>query len=347
MRTNKHCPKYGEDLEPRVESADPEKASAKATSSEHADPPQPKPLMKKIVQRSATKIAVVETQEEEKSSSKAKVLKFKCGSTDKLPDKPTPATSLSSDKPVMSDGETGSKSVVKLNKLKFSNNMKPEDPAVESRKPSILIKPLIEVGGDKPRKKIVIKQSKDSFNAEDVSQEGSSGFEHRKMKKIVELSYSEMHTDQGSYHFSEEASRRKSMQAKQRQWEEEERRRMVEREREERRMYEQQKAFEEQERLAELRRYEDSLRKEREEEERQRAKKKKKQYLPKPEIRNDYLDDFPPRKNDKRILDRDRTAKRRPDLELGGRHSMEYTPSTKRRRLGEVSTFDFSLSLFL
>lgn len=337
MRTNKHCPKYGEDVEPRPENADPEKASAKATLSEHADPPQQKPPMKKIVQRSATKIAVVETQEDEKSSSKAKVLKFKCGSTDKLPDKPTPATSLSSDKPVMSDGETGSKSVVKLNKLKFSNSMKSEDTAVESRKPSILIKPLVEAG-DKPRKKIVIKQSKDSSNAEDVSQEGSSGFEHRKMKKIVELSYADMYTDQGSYHFSEEASRRKSMQAKQRQWEEEERRRMVEREREERRMYEQQKAFEEQERLAEIRRYEDSLRTEREEEERQRAKKKKKQFQPKPEIRNDYLDDFPPRKTDKRILDRDRPSKRRPDPELGGRHGLEYTPSTKRRRLGEVST---------
>nr|GLL45533.1 transcription initiation factor TFIID subunit 1 isoform X1 [Ipomoea trifida] len=336
MRTNKHCPKYGEDVEPRLENADPEKASAKATLSEHADPPQQKPPMKKIVQRSATKIAVVETQEDEKSSSKAKVLKFKCGSTDKLPDKPTPATSLSSDKPVMSDGETGSKSVVKLNKLKFSNSMKSEETAVESRKPSILIKPLVEVGGDKPRKKIVIKQSKDSSNAEDVSQEGSSGFEHRKMKKIVELSYADMYTDQGSYHFSEEASRRKSMQAKQRQWEEEERRRMVEREREERRMYEQQKAFEEQERLAEIRRYEDSLRTEREEEERQRAKKKKKQFQPKPEIRNDYLDDFPPRKTDKRILDRDRPSKRRPDPELGGRHGLEYTPSTKRRRLGEV-----------
>ncbi|RAL44831.1 hypothetical protein DM860_003590 [Cuscuta australis] len=332
MRTNKHCPKYGGD----VDILDPEMALVKGNSSEHLDTPLlQKPL--KIIQRSGTKNAVVDAQEEKTGSSKAKVLKFKYGSMDKISDKPTPATSLSSDKLVTSDGETGSKPVVKINKLKFSNFNNhiepPEDGAGgELHKPSILIKPPNEA-----HKKIIIKQSKDSYNMDD---EGSSGFEHRKMKKIVELSCFDIQTDHERVHYPEEVSRRKNMQAKHNLWVEQERMR-AEREREERFLYEQRhKAFEEQERLAELRRYEDSLRKEREEEEEGRkAKKKKKLLQHKPFLRSNYLDDIPLWKQHNRtmMLDRDRTAKRRStEVDFGGRHSIDYTPSSKRRRLGEV-----------
>lgn len=334
MRTNKNCPKYGEDVETRVENTEPEKTSGKLNSLDQIDQPQQKTSMKKLIQKSATKIAVVEAHEDDKSSSKAKVLKVKCGATDKLPDKLTPATSQNSDRPVTSDAETGNKSVVKVNKIIFSNKMKPEDTLVESQKPSIVIRPPTDSDRDQPRKKIIIKRPKEVINVDDLSQEGSSGIEYRKTKKIIELTSLDEHRVQESKYFSEQAASRKYREEK--RWlEEDEKRRIADRQREERarRLYEEQtRALEEQERLAELRRYEEAIRREREEEERQKAKKKKKKKK-RHEIRDDYLDDFPPRRNDRRIPDR--TAKRRPEPDIG-RYGAGYGPATKRRRGGEV-----------
>jgi transcription initiation factor TFIID subunit 1 len=70
-----------------------------------------------------------------------------------------------------------------------------------------------------------------------------------------------------------------------------------------------------------------------EEEERQRAKKKKKKK--RPEIREEYLEDPRTRRNDKRVPERERNAKRRPVVELG-KFGAEYAPPTKRRKGGEV-----------
>lgn len=128
-------------------------------------------------------------------------------------------------------------------------------------------------------------------------------------------------------------------------WEEEEKRRNAERIKEERarRIYEEERRFvEERERFAELRRYEESIRKEREEELIQKAKKKKKKKK-KPEIGDDYLQDYRAKRNDRRMPERDRGAKRKPGAELG-KHSADYGPPTKRRRGGEVCTI-LSLSL--
>ncbi|CAN4106514.1 unnamed protein product [Withania somnifera] len=284
-----------------------------------------------IRRRFGTKKVMVEAHEDDNSSSKAKVLKVKCGSTDKLPDKPTPATSVNSDLLVTSDAETITvPPPIKFNKIKFSNKMRAEDVSNEAHKSSILVKPPTETADSHRSKKIVIKQLKDSTSVDEGFLDGSSGMEFRKTKKINELSYL---GQQEREHFYEEALVRKRMDEK-RLWEEEERRRIAVRQRLERNnmIYEQQKALEEQEKLAAIESFQDAIRREREEEERLKEKKKKKK---KPEIRDDYFDDFLPRRNDRRIPDRDRSVKRRQTFE-SGRHAKEHTPPTKRRRGGEV-----------
>ncbi|XP_059653268.1 transcription initiation factor TFIID subunit 1 [Cornus florida] len=335
MRTNKNCPKYGEDPETPVESTDPDKASMRSNASDSLAQPQQKTMTKKLIAKSATKIAVVEAPEDDKSSSKAKILKVKCGSTDKLPDKHAPSASQSSDRPITSDAEIGNKSSVKVNKIIFSNKMKPEDVQVESHKPSIVIRPPMETERNQPRKKIIIRRPKE-INQDQVSQEGSTDLDYRKTKKIIELSGYEKHRERESKHLVLEGAKQKVREGK-RLWEEEEKRRIAERQREERarRLYEEQKRIEEeQERLAALRKYEEDIRREREEEERQKANKKKKKKKV-PEIRDDYYDDLRPRRNDRRMPERDRNLKRRPVIELG-RYGAEYAPPTKRRRGGEV-----------
>ncbi|RVX09363.1 Transcription initiation factor TFIID subunit 1 [Vitis vinifera] len=395
MRTNKNCPKYGEDLEAQVEITEPEKASVKSSSLEHSAQLQQRTLIKKIIPKSATKMALVETSEGEKSSLKAKNLpvKFKCGSADRLPDKVAPGTTHGPDQRVISDAETGNK-FVKVNKIIISNKMKPEDSQVESHKPSIVIRPPtetdkehveshkpsivirppseidrdqveshkpsnvtrpptetdrdqveshkpsivirppVDTDRDQPRKKIIIKRPKE-ISLDQVSQDGSTGLEYRKTKKIVELSSFEKHKKPETKHLNEDAAKRKAREDK-RLWEEEEKRRNAERLREERakRLYEEEmRMLEEQERLAEIRKFEEAIRREREEEERQKARKKKKKKMP--EMRDNHLEDYRTRRNDRRIPERDRSTKRRPVVELG-KFGADYGPPTKRRRGGEV-----------
>ncbi|KAL7002983.1 hypothetical protein U1Q18_004143 [Sarracenia purpurea var. burkii] len=334
MRTNKNCPKYGEDPETQVEATNPEKASIRSSS---LDRMGGRTVAKKLISKSATKIALVEVAEDDNSSPKAKILKVKCGSTDKFADKLTPAASQSSDRPVTSDAETANKPAVKVNKIIFANKMKSEEFQAESHKPLIVIKPPVETERDVPRKKIVIRRPKEIINLDQGNEELSVGLEHKKkMKKIIDLSNFEKHSEhERNKRAAEEASRRKIREDK-RWWDEEEKRRIAEREREERarRLYEQRRILEEQERLAEIKRYEEDIRREREEEELQKAKKKKKKKR-RPEPRDDYLEDLLPRRNDRRMTERDRTTKRRPVIELG-RYGAEYAPAAKRRKGGEV-----------
>lgn len=332
MRTNKQCPKYGEDQEMRADVTELEKTSGKPNGLDLAEPRRTS--SKKLIQINATKIAVVDANDDSKSSLKGRTLKVKCATSEKLLEKETPVTSQNSDKLIASDGETGNKSVVKVNKIIFSNKIKPEDMQVESQRPSIVIKPPIEADKDQTRKKIVIKRPKEFTNVDDLSQEGSTTSEYRKTKRIVDLSCFEKRAEQENKHLIDLAGSRKSRD--ERRWlEQEEKKRLAERQKEERaqRLYEEQtRALEEQERLAAIRRYERVIRREREEEEHQKAIKKKKEKK-RHEIRDDYLDDFPPRSNNRRITER--TSKRRavPEME---RFSAPYAPSSKRRRIGEV-----------
>ncbi|XP_020534043.1 transcription initiation factor TFIID subunit 1 isoform X2 [Jatropha curcas] len=378
MRTNKNCPKYGEESEAQVETADLEKVSGKSNSLDPSSKSMQKLQKKKSMPKGTVK---VQPSESEKSSLKAKPLpvKFKCGSTEKLSDKPADGATKSSDWPVTSDArpdssdvETGSKPIAKVSKIKISNKAKTEDVQVELHKPSIVIRPPMDtdrsqieshkpsivirppsnterdhVESHKPsivirppavkdreqaHKKIVIKQPKEIVDLDQVSQDGSTGFEFRKIKRIAELSGIENRRKSQILHFPGESAKRKSREEG-RWWEEEEKRRNTERLREgrARRIYGEETRGVEEQGLAELRRYEEAVRREREEEEQQKAKKKKKKKK-KPEISDDYLDDY---RASRRMPERDRGAKRRPVVELG-RFGAEYTPATKRRRGGEV-----------
>lgn len=354
MRTNKNCPKYGEDLEAHLETADLDKASIKLKSLDPSSQSQQKTQTKKLIPKSATKIAVVEASEGEKSNLKAKVLpvKFKCGSVDKVSDNVSVEVAPSSDQPVTSNSDTG-KSIVKVHKIVIPNKTKPEDaetpkPSIvirpptntvkdqpESHKRSIVIRPQTETDREQPQKKIIIKRPKEIIDVDQVSQDGSTGVEYRKTKRIVELSNIEKHRKKENKYLAEESTKRKARED--RRWrEEQEKQRNEERLREERarRLYEDEiRAQEEQEKLAEIKRYEAAIRREREEEERQKAKKKKKKKK-RSEIKEEYLED-PRTRSDKRMPERDRSTKRRPVVELG-KYGAEYAPPTKRRRGGEV-----------
>lgn len=364
MRTNKNCPKYGEDLEAHLETADLDKASIKLKSLDPSSQSQQKTQTKKLIPKSATKIAVVEASEGEKSSLKAKVLpvKFKCGSVDKVSDNVSVEVAPSSDQPVTSNSDTG-KSIVKVHKIVIPNKTKPEDaetpkPSIvirpptntvkdqpESHKRSIVIRPQTETDREQPQKKIIIKRPKEIIDVDQVSQDGSTGVEYRKTKRIVELSNIEKHRKKENKYLAEESTKRKARED--RRWrEEQEKQRNEERLREERarRLYEDEiRVQEEQEKLAEIKRYEAAIRREREEEERQKAKKKKKKKK-RSEIKEEYLED-PRTRSDKRMPERDRSTKRRPVVELG-KYGAEYAPPTKRRRGGEVRC-SFLLSLLI
>ncbi|KAG6593022.1 Transcription initiation factor TFIID subunit 1, partial [Cucurbita argyrosperma subsp. sororia] len=373
MRTNKNCPKYGEELE-TPDTTDQEKVSIKSNTMDPSNQSNQKAQTKKATPKTAAKISTTEAFEGEKSTLMAKVLpvKFKCSSTDRLSDNLSPALPQTSDLPVNSDNETG-KSVVKVNKITFSKKrtedvqfqshkpsivIRPPDAkkvSIDAHKPSIVIRPPTNIDRDKlefPRrtaaiirsaaetdkeqlhKKLVIKRPKEVIDVDRCGYDGSVGMEYRKTKKIVELSSFEKHTRPGSMSSAE--SGKKKAREEHRWWEKQEKRRKEERLREEeaRRVYNEEMGMrEEQEKLAEIRRFEASIRSDKEEEERLKAKKKKKKRIP--EIMNDYVEDPRSRRMDKRVvLERDRSLKRKP-IELG-RHGAEHASSTKRRRVGEV-----------
>ncbi|EEF39713.1 transcription initiation factor tfiid, putative [Ricinus communis] len=379
MRTNKNCPKYGEEPEAQVEITDLEKSSGKSNSLDPLFKSQQKLQKKKSMLKTAAK---VEDPEGEKSSLKAKLLpvKFVCSSTEKNSDKPADGAAQSSERPITSDVrpdssemETGSMPVAKISKIKISNKAKPEDvqmdvhkpaivirppmdtdkgqneyhkpsivirpPAnterdhVESHKPSIVIRPPAVKDRGQPHKKLVIIKPKEVIDLDQVSQDGSTGLEYRKIKKIAELSGVDKQRKPLTWHFPGESAKKKAREER-RLWEEEEKRRNTEKLREERarRSYgEENRGVVERGALAELRRYEEAVREEREEEEQQKAKKKKKKKI-RPEISDDYLEDY---RASRRMRERDRGAKRRSIVELS-KYGTEHASATKRRRGGEV-----------
>lgn len=336
MRTNKNCPKYGEDPEAQTTNMDQEKEPAKPISQDPSQSQQKIPP-KKLISKSATKVPQVEALEGEKSSAKAKILKVRCASTDKVPDKAPSVPSLSSEQPSTSEAETGYKSAPKVIKI-VSNKTKADDVQVESHKQlNLVIRPPSEASKEQPHKKITIRQPKEVINLDYSGQDGAD-LEYRKTRKMIELTgYNQNRQQDSNHHLAEEAARRKHKEAR-RMWEEEERRRNAERMQEERarRVYEEEmRRIEEQERLDELRKYQEDIRREREEEEHRKAMKKKKKKKRTTELKDDYFDDFRSKRNNRLLPERDRTAKRKTIVELG-RYGAEYVPQTKRRRGGEV-----------
>lgn len=372
MRTNKNCPKYGEDLE-TPETTDQEKVSIKLNTMDPSNQSHQKAQTKKVTPKATAKSSTTEAFEGEKSTLTAKLLpvKFKCSSTDRLSDNLSPALPQTSDLPVNSDNETGKS--VKVNKITFSKKrtediqfveshkpsivIRPPDAkkvSLEAHKPSIVIRPPTNIDRDKiefPRrsatiirsaaetekeqlhKKLIIKRPKEVIDLDRNAYDGSVGMEYRKTKRIVELSSFEKHTRHGSMSSAE--SGKKKVREEHRWWDKQEKQRTEERLREEkvRRVYNEQMGMrEEQEKLAEIRRFEASIRSDKEEEERLKAKKKKKKRIP--EILDHFVEDPRSRRFDKRVAERERSMKRKP-IELG-RHIAEHASSTKRRRGGEV-----------
>ncbi|GJS20660.1 transcription initiation factor TFIID subunit 1 isoform X1 [Tanacetum coccineum] len=298
MKTNKYCPKYRENSNIPIEIKDLEKMPSKSIPLDSVTKPQQK-----------NKEAHTE----------------KCGpSSSVIPEKATPSTSLVSDRPATSDTETVNRSSVKVNKIIFSNKSRTEDIQVESHKPaSLVILPPVEsnIIRNPPRKTIVIKRPKEII---DLSQEVSPVTEPRKTKRMTELSGFQNHRDHGSGDFWANSAQNNNQF-----WEEDD-----EEQTPVRSYYEEERVRrEEQEKVAELRQYEETIKRERLEEMRQREKKKKKKNMMF-EARNDYYEDVRPRRDDRQIPERNRSAKRKPVSELGGRFSVDYTPTVKRRRGG-------------
>ncbi|CAJ2646998.1 unnamed protein product [Trifolium pratense] len=342
MRTNKNCPKYGEDLEAQHESTDMEKPTGKSSSVDPSSQSQHKLPSKKSISKIVTKIAPVE------SATKIP-LKFKCSSTEKSSDIPAIETLQGSDKPVTSDSETAKSA--KISKIIIPKKVKSEDTQAESLKHAIVIRPPTdpgrsqvdshkfpikirppaEIDREQSHKKIVIKRTKDVADLELDSPSGNTVIEHRKTKRIVELTSFEKHRKQETMYSSEGLAKWNAKEDR-RWWEEQEKRRNEVRLREDKaRRYHKEEMIKEQERLDDLRKYEEDIRREREEEERQKAKKKKKKR--KPDLRDDYLDDPRERRYGKRMQERERSGKRRSVVELG-KIGGDFMPPTKRRRGG-------------
>lgn len=309
--------------------------------------------------KSATKVAPVD------NSTKIP-LKFKCSSTEKSSDKPAVETLQSSDKPVTSDSETAKSA--KVNKIIIPKKVKPDDTQAESGKHAIVIRPPTdsgrgqvdshkfpikirpptEIDREQNHKKIVIKRTKEVIDLELDSPGGNTGLQHRKTKRIVELSNFEKQKKQETVYGTEGFKKWNSKED--RRWREEQEKwrndaRLREEDRARRHHKEEIRMLKEQERLDEIKRFEEDIRREREEEEQQKAKKKKKK---KPELRDEYLDDLRARRHDKRMPERDRSGKRRSITELG-KIGADYMPPTKRRRGGggEVHFYPCSSSSYM
>ncbi|XP_068641331.1 transcription initiation factor TFIID subunit 1 [Aristolochia californica] len=337
MRTNKNCPKYGEEPEIQVKTTELENMSAKTNVQDLPTPHQAEPPpLKKLIPKGTTKMALVETPESsEKLSSKIVLpLKLKCGSSEKPQQKGVPST------------ETVPKSVSKINKIVFSNKLKPEEVLLEPEKQNLPGRaPAVEVEREQPRKKLIIKQTKGVNNVEQVRNVVGFGVddEYKKTKRMVELAGVQSRGKQDLRILEEEILAERRANEERRFWEEEEKRRSNKamKEAKARRIFEEEKRMqEERQRQIELRRYEEAMTREREErEEREKAKKKKKKKKmkkKKPDVRDDYLEDARASRYDRRIPERERAAKKRPAVDLG-RHAAEHGPQTKRRRGGEVA----------
>ncbi|VAI93212.1 unnamed protein product [Triticum turgidum subsp. durum] len=167
MRTNKLCPKYGED----PETSEMDAISYRPNPLDVASHGQTKTLGRRLVAKVSSDVPETEGQE---SIEKIKPVKFRCGAPEKsLERNMSVAGSLVSDKLTMD--ATDLRSTGKVSKIKIFKK-------------------------DVPRKKVIIKQPKghvDQLRAVEVR----SGQEPRKIRKIAELSSFEKNSrdDDGWY----------------------------------------------------------------------------------------------------------------------------------------------------
>ncbi|KAK1613007.1 hypothetical protein QYE76_036680 [Lolium multiflorum] len=279
MRTNKLCPKYGED---------PETSEMDAISFRHnpldvVSHVQTKAPVKRFVAKVSPEVPETEGPE---SIEKIKPVKFRCGPPDKFLERSmSVAGSSVSDKRTMD--ATDLKSTGKVGKIKIFNKIKSEDYPPDTPKPSVVIRPPAEAEKDAPRKKVIIKQPKGHVDQQRVI-EIRSGQEPRKIRKIAELSTLEKANREEDHWFAGEPSQ---VNSSGRLGSEGNRKNKVMGNDESWRAFQEQRERQEQ-RLIEARMYEASR-----EEELQKAKKKNKKKK-KHEFRDDDVLDHRPYRNE-------------------------------------------------
>ncbi|CAA6659835.1 unnamed protein product [Spirodela intermedia] len=325
MRTNKNCPKYGEELE----TAEVESVPSKSHPSEAVTQLLPKTANKKLAKTEASEGA-------ERPAIKAPVkilpLKFKYGPPETQLEKISPGPQFrETDSLEYRNG--GAQPSKKIKKIIISNKTKSQDTQQEVQRPAVVIRIPAESDRDQPRKKIIFKQTKGASNQETIGQTPEMGVDDgfRKIKKITELASTETPSKHPTPWLADEVRKGKSTGGR-KSLKEEEKKKRKERINEERnrRMLEEERQIQEQQRLLEIKRYEDA-----EWEDKQKEVKKKEKKKKKPLLKDEYAEEFRASRSDRRIPERDRAAKRRAVVDLV-RDAAEYAPPTKRRRGGEV-----------
>ncbi|RZC44273.1 hypothetical protein C5167_037223, partial [Papaver somniferum] len=301
MRTNKYCPRYGEDMDTHVENSGMERISGKLNP--HDSSAQPKSSIKKIIPKTASR-------------------NVKCG----LPDNPRDqisAATQSSDK----QDEMESRIISKYSKITISSKMKSEDFYGEPQKqPSVVIHPPSDIE-KYPRRKIIIKQLKVDQVKEEVHDDIQE--EHRKTEKMMQLSFEILRKQEQKRLADETAAKRKAKDDK-KFWEEENKRREREI------ILCQERVMQlEQNRLAEAKRYREALQqREKEELERQKIIKKKKKVKLEETGDDYYLEEPRGYRTSRRMPERSCAAKKRPAVDSFARCGPEYCQQTKRHRGG-------------
>lgn len=335
MRTNKNCPKYGEE----PETTEVESAPSKSHPSEAATQLLPKTPSKKLPKMEASEGA-------ERPAIKAPVkilpLKFKYGPPETQLEMISPGPQ-SSERQATSSAGMAAQPTKKIKKIIISNKTKPQDTQQEAQRPAVVIRIPAEADRDQPRKKIIFKQTKGgASNQEAIGLTPEIGVDDgcRKIKKITELASSEAPGKQPTQWLPDETRKGKATGGRKSSKEEEKKRKeRINEERNRRLMLEEERQMQEQQRLLEIRRYEDA---EWEDKQKEIKKKEKKKKKPQPQLKDEYAEEFRASRGDRRIPERDRAAKRRAVADLG-RDAAEYAPPTKRRRGGEVLLFSFFL----
>ncbi|XP_011622516.1 transcription initiation factor TFIID subunit 1 isoform X1 [Amborella trichopoda] len=350
MRTNKRCPMYKEEQEIHIQQPVPEIKPRLATSFDAPNPsPHPKLAMKKKPPKSSVTMApiqITQTQIQQSeprigeqlsviSPAKSLPLKFKCVSSSDMAIEKSILLSQ------ISDAETGKKDQTKINKIKLPIKMKPDD--LQPDTPKTSASTPTSVAGDQRPKKIIIKQPKVHPNGDTIKRLVDIAREEdlRKTQRMVEDSRMEKQRLESK---RLAAAARERVREDWRLWEEEEKRRALERAKEDgrrqrmegERLRAEKRLQEEQQRVADqLRRYSETKHVGRIDGRGDRQKVKKKKKKKKEKVKDEFGEDYRGKRNDRRIPERDRAAKRRPVLDAG-RYASEHGPQTKRRRGGEV-----------
>ncbi|KAI4969555.1 hypothetical protein ZWY2020_000469 [Hordeum vulgare] len=316
MRTNKLCAKYRQD--PETSGLD--VISYRSNPLDEASHVQTmKPPGRRLVAKVSSEVPETEGPD---CIEKIKAVKFRCGSPEKFLERNmSVAGSLVSDKLTMDANDlryTGN-----VSKIKICSKTKSEDYPPDTPKPSIVVRLSVKAEKDAPRKKVTFKQPKGHVG-QLTAIENRSGPEPIKLRKIAELSsFKENSRENDGWYVGERSQMNSSqdrlgLDGNNRQSKE------VVGSDESWSAFKEQRARQEQ-RLIQARMQEASK-----EEELQKSKRKNKKKR-RHEFRDDDILDHKPYRNDRRVPERDRSAKRRSPADM-----TEYAPSAKRRRGGEV-----------